>query len=193
MVSDKKPANSNATSNNTTIVIAIVAAVVLVAIGAWMVFANKKEPTTSHDHNKMMHDMDHNMMRSGTDGTMKFSVNPHKTRVQVLELRNGDLSRTPGEGKQLVTVEVQVKNNGDDKKSLFTMNQVLITKSGERVKGDAGLQMYVANGTWYEDIPAKGAASGTLVFEIGADERVDSIELHSVLGSKGAKINLKLN
>lgn len=122
---------------------------------------------------------------------IEFAVNPKEVKYET-GINSGDSASTrqPDSGKRFVTVFIQVKNTTNAEKSLYAMNQVLVTKSGEHVRGDAGLQIYVKNGQWYEVVPAGGSVSGTLVFEIGKDDEATGIEFHSGLGTNGATIDL---
>jgi|GEM_PF-6136052 len=173
---------------NTGLIVAIAVVAIVLVVGGVLAFGGKgkNEPKPNDNVTKTEDN------KTGVkDGDITFSVDAGQTRVQVPEISDGSVvTRKAGDGKQFVLVLVEAKNETSEEKSLYASDQVLITKNGERVKADAGVQTFVENGSWYEKIPAKGKTSGTLVFEISADDRIKEIELHGGLATKGAVIQL---
>ncbi len=169
-------------------VAAIVVAVILAGIGFWMVLSHKSQ--SGIPKQQISTGNQAKTLRTAENG-IEYVVNPKEVKYET-EINSGDsaLTRKPDDGNRFVTVVVQVKNTTDADKSLYAMNQVLVTRSGEHVRGDAGLQLYVKNGKWYETAPANGSVSGTFVFEIGKDDEATGIEFHSGLGTNGATIDL---
>ena len=132
-----------------------------------------------------------NNVLDATDGDVEFALNPKKMRVNQEKIGNGNNVRVAGAGKQFITIFLQIKNTGEKRISPRLADQVLITAKGNRVEPQKELQEYITNGDWYKSVSPRGHASGTLVYEVDADDRAEKLELRSHRKSEGASITLK--
>lgn len=177
------------------VIVVVVSAILILIIGSALTAQGSKKPTLVEVEDtqpaKVRIVRKTNNVLKSTDGGVEFALNPNKIQRNAKKIGRGNDILVAGAGKKYVTVFVQVRNSEKKRVTLRPADQVLITKSGERVVIDKELQKYITNGNWYRNVPSNGHSSGTLVFEIDADDKVDSIEFRKDKKSGGTKISLK--
>lgn len=132
---------------------------------------------------------------SATDAGVVFTVNRDDIRVQVPSLSPtvGDYAGqkvVPSAGNQFVTAFVSIENTNAEGVALFEDKFFVLTKNGERIPSGSAIQMFVNNGDWIKVAETEEFASGTIAWEISADDRVVGFEFHTSDDSDGAKISL---
>ncbi len=171
--------------------LAIIVSVITIAIiglGVWLTIQQKnkidalKQQVVARNEAKTF--------RASENG-IEFLVNSTDiTTTNRLYNTKTNEERKPNDNEHFVTVRVQVKNTTKEVKSLYAMNQQLIGDSGKNYRGDAGLQLYIEDGSWYSKIPAEGSASGVFVFSLPKDEKINRLMLHSALGTDGVSMSI---
>lgn len=168
------------------IMIAAVIVLLIVIIDAIILIGNKKQQGDTGNQKTSISSTEIGNYRRASDGQVQFSVNPRKVQTAIDELGQN----RPAQGSQFVTVEVNVKNDGKEGRSLQPSNQILVTTNNKRAAGSASLQALAKNGDWYKNIPAGKITKGMLVFEISTNDSISTIEFRLDESTKSAKLRL---
>lgn len=93
---------------------------------------------------------------------------------------------------QYCLLNVNVKNIGTEKQSLFSANQKLLN-GGNEYSADDTATIYAApqGSSWYSDINPGNSVDGTIVFDVPKDITPATAELHDSAFSDGVRVVIK--
>jgi hypothetical protein len=98
---------------------------------------------------------------------------------------------TTAQGKFCI-VDVAVTNIGDEPQSFFGENAKLFNAQGQEFSADNEASMYLEDAdSLYEEINPGNTVNSKVVFDVPADMKPASIELHDSAFSGGVTVNLK--
>lgn len=90
---------------------------------------------------------------------------------------------------QFVLVHLSVTNIGDQAQTLFDNDQVLIDEQG-REHSTSSASLWLDDGLWLDEINPGNSTRGVLLFDIPADAKPVSVELHDSMFSGGTTVDL---
>lgn len=96
---------------------------------------------------------------------------------------------------QFCSLNLSVKNIGNEAQSLFSTNQKLQNASAQEYSADDTATVYAApdssNAAWYSNINPGNTVEGTIIFDIPKDQTPTLAVLHDSAYSGGVKVSLQ--
>jgi Domain of unknown function (DUF4352) len=124
---------------------------------------------------------------SASDGKFTFAVwkiNCTKKTV------NGALGSSTAQGHYCI-LDVSIKNTGKEAQTVFSSNMKLIDDQGREFKTDDMAQMNTGQtDLWLKEINPGNQIDGQLIFDVPADAKIVTAEMHDSAFSGGVKIDL---
>ncbi len=97
---------------------------------------------------------------------------------------------------QYCLLNMSVKNIGNEPQTMFSMNQYLYNKTGQKYESDSTATIYndpSGGATFTSSVNPGNSASAALVFDIPKDQAPVTAELHDSAFSAGVKVSSVIN
>ena len=127
--------------------------------------------------------------QAARDGKFEFTVTAFKCGAKTLG--DNEFLREEAQG-QFCVMDVTVKNIGNEAQTFFTSEQKVKNSEGQEFSNDTSAEIAVAGGdAWINEINPGNTAKGKVVFDVPADAKIVSAELHDSSFSNGVEVSLK--
>ena len=124
---------------------------------------------------------------SASDGKFTFVI--WKVKCGVKTVGTG-FTKSTAQGRYCL-VDMSVKNTGDEAQTIFSDNMKLIDDQGREFETDSGAMMFSDNqDLWLNELNPGIQVDGQLIFDLPADAKPVTAELHDSAFSGGVEIDL---
>ncbi|MCA9313326.1 DUF4352 domain-containing protein [Candidatus Saccharibacteria bacterium] len=127
--------------------------------------------------------------QAARDGKFEFTVTAFKCGATTLG--ENEFLREEAQG-QFCVMDLMVKNIGDESQTFFSSEQKVKNDQGQEFSNDDAAELAINNNdVWLNEINPGNTAKGRVVFDVPADAKIVTAELHDSSFSNGVEVSLQ--